>query len=364
MARKRKTKVVVLYNFVGEDEFETLRDGLIKGETELSSEMAEEFAPEAIGEEISTVDEEIQAVAKALLKQGFSVNVINVLDDFDTLLKALTDPRPDVVFNLVEWFNDDAWQEDRVASLYDLLRIPYTGSPPITLATCQRKARTKQILLANGIPTPRFKLVTKEPIPRLSGLRYPVIVKPSRADASEGVSEDSVVDDRGSLEAKVREILADYEQPALIEDFIPGRELGVSILGNDPPRALPPEEMDFTDLPEKYRGIISFESKWDPLAEVYHKAELICPADLPKSVERRARELAIRSFQVMGCLDYARIDMRLDKRNRLFVLEVNPNPDISESVGFMASAQAGGLSFGRTLKKIVQAALKRKGQVS
>ena len=359
MARKRKVDVAVLYNFLGEDEFETLRRGLQEGETQLSPELAEEYDAEAVGDEIATVAEEIQAVEDGISGAGFKARTINIKDDFQILMQALTTPRPDVVFNLVEWFNDDSWLEDRVAALYDLLQIPYTGSPPVALATCQRKDRTKEILQANGVPTPRFMVVTGEPIPRLGGLRYPVIVKPTRADASEGISEESVVENRSRLEQQVRMILKDYEQPALVEEFIAGRELGVSVLGNDPPRVLPLEEMDFSELPAGYRGIISFESKWDPLNEVYHKSELICPAKVSKSVARRASEMALRAYQVMGCRDYARIDIRMDRRGRLYVLEVNPNPDLSEAVGFGASARAGGLSFRQTLRHIVRSALKR-----
>lgn len=359
MRIKRKASVAVLHNLVGEDEFVTLRQALQEGTARLPREMEEEYDPEAIGEEIATVLEEINAVADALKRQGYRTKVINIEDSFEKLLAALTEPRPDVVFNLVEWFNDTPWQEDRVAALYDLLKIPYTGSSPSTLATCQRKVLTKQILQVNGIPTPAFMVVEKEPIPRLTGLKYPVIVKPSREDASEGVSEESVVEGREGLVRRVRMILRDFEQPALVEEFISGRELGVSVIGGRSPRALPIEEMDFRDLPKKYRGIISYESKWDPLHEVYHMAELVCPARLPKSVVRRAQEIALDACKLLGCRDYARVDMRLDRWQRLFVLEVNPNPDLAESVGFMASAQAAGISFGKALGRIVEAALRR-----
>jgi D-alanine-D-alanine ligase len=155
-------------------------------------------------------------------------------------------------------------------------------------------------------------------------------------------------------------VLEEYDQPALVEEFIRGRELGVSVLGNEKPQVLPIEEMDFSDLPDKSRAIISFESKWDPLHEEFHRAKLVCPANLPRSVQRRARDVALRAYQVMGCRDYARIDMRLDGRNRLYVLEVNPNPDLTEGVAFMASAQAAGMSFSETLVTIVESALKRK----
>jgi D-alanine-D-alanine ligase len=349
-----RLKVVVLYNFVGVDEYEALRQKVRKEEIVSPTGRLEDISS------IATVKEEIEAIVQALKHEGFDSRAVNIKDDFVRLMEALTTPRPEVVFNLVEFFNDDALQEDRVAALYDLLRIPYTGSPPMTLSLCQRKALVKQILKAYGISTPRFKLVTEEPIPSLRGLRYPLIVKPAWEDASSGLDEHSVVDDRPQLEQRVRLVFKEFLQPALVEEFIEGRELGVSVLGNKPPRVLPIEEMVFTGLSPDQRGIISFESKWNPLHEDFHKGELVCPAKLSRTVARRAQAIALRTYQVMGCRDYSRIDMRLDRQNRIFVLEVNPNPDLTEGVAFMASAGAAGLSFSETLRLIVEEAWQRR----
>jgi D-alanine-D-alanine ligase len=345
--------VAVLYNFVGVDQYAVLRRKVRTGSVVSPTGRIEDL------EKIATLREEIQAIVHALQEEGFDCRAVNVKEDFNRLLEALTSPRPDVVFNLVEFFNDNALLEDRVAGLYDLLGIPYTGSPPLTLALCQRKGLAKQILKANDIPTPRFKLVAAEPIPMLRGLRYPLIVKPVWEDASAGVTEESVVDDRSQLEQQVRLVWEKFKQPALIEEYIEGRELGVSVIGNNPPRMLPVEEMDFSDLPEERRRIISFESKWDPLHEDFHKGTLVCPAKLSRAVLRRVKAVALRTYRAMGCRDYSRIDLRLDRRNRLFVLEVNPNPDLTAGVAFLASAAADGLSFSAALRLIVEEALSR-----
>jgi D-alanine-D-alanine ligase len=346
--------VAVLYNFVGVDEYETLREKVINGE--VASPTGD---PKSL-EGIATVREEIEAIVTGLKEKGYDARAVNIEDDFGRLLGSLTSPRPDAVFNLVESFNGDARQEDRVAALYDLLRVPYTGSPPMALAICQRKGVTKQILEALEIPTPKHALVRKKPIPEeFPGLTYPLIVKPAWEDASLGVDEEAVVDDRPRLVARIERILAEFDQPALVEEFIEGRELGVSVLGNGTPRVLPIEEMDFAGLPDRYRGILSFESKWEPLSEIFHLGRLVCPAELPGPVEKEASDIALRTYQALGCRDYARIDMRLDKNDRLFVLEVNPNPDLTEGVAFMASAKAAGLSFADTLEVIVEEALKR-----
>jgi D-alanine-D-alanine ligase len=358
MGSAKRTSVAVIYNFPGEDEYESLRKKVQEGEVVSPTGNIKDL------EGIATVQEEIDALVKGLQQAGFDARAVNIEDQFDRLLKCLTDPRPDVVFNLVEFFNNDPLQEDRIAGLYDLLRIPYTGAPPMTLAICQRKALAKHILKAFHIPTPRYKLVKKKPVPKLTGLRYPLIVKPAWEDASAGVTDQAVVEDRPQLEKRVRMILAEYMQPALVEEFIDGRELGVSVMGNKNPRVLPIEEMDFSDLPPDRRAIITFESKWNPLSEVFHMGKLVCPAKLPRSIQQRVKKVALHTYQVLGLRDYARIDMRLDKNDNLFVLEVNPNPDLTEGVAFMASAEAAGISFSEALRMIIEEALKRRSELS
>jgi D-alanine-D-alanine ligase len=353
MGRAKRISVAVLYNSSGDDEYEALRKKVrARKVTSPTGDIVDL-------EEIATVREEIDALLKGLEKEGFDARSVNIKDDFNRLLRSLTAPRPDVVFNLVEFFNDNPLHEDRVAALYDLLQIPYTGSPPMTLAICQRKGLTNQILKAFRIPTPRYKLIKQKAIPKLTGLRYPLIVKPAWEDASAGVTEDAVVEDRGQLEHGVGKILADYNQPVLVEEYIEGRELGVSVMGNRNPRVLPVEEIDFSDLPPDQPAIVTYESKWDPLSKEFHRGRLVCPAKLPRSTRQRVRKVALQTYQVMGCRDYARIDIRLDKSDNVFVLEVNPNPDLTEGVGFIASSAAAGISFSKALRMIVDEALKR-----
>jgi D-alanine-D-alanine ligase len=342
--------VAVIYSQVGEDEYELMRK---KSPKEL------DFEPE-FKLDVATVEEEIKALVKALKKQGYRVRAINIQDDFKLLMQALTRPRPDVIFNLVEFFNDDPRQEFMVAGLYDLLRIPYTGAPPYTLALCQRKASTKHLLLANGIRTPRFKVMTDGHLPRRHGLRYPLIVKPVREDASAGIDNASVVSSLDQMHERVRYVWKEFAQAALVEEFIEGRELNVAILGNDPPQALPISEIDFSAMPDHLHPIVSFEAKWDPHHEAFHKMHPKCPADLPKRIEKRVKEVALAAYKLMGCRDYARVDIRLGKGGHIYVLEVNPNPDLTEGVAFMESAEEAGMTFGMTLGAIVELALQRR----
>lgn len=348
-SRRPRPDVLLLFNQVGSDEYEALKnvDPASLG-----------FTP-SYPIEVATVQDEISDIAKALENEGFQVRVVNVKDDLRILQNALR-RSPDVVFNLVESFHDRQGLEGSVAGLYDLFQIPYTGAGPFALALCNRKALAKQVLLAHGIPTPRFRLLHKPAIPRRHGLHYPLMIKPAREDASAGVSKDSVVHDYGSLVGQLERIFAEFSPPILVEEYIEGKELHVAVIGNSPPRVLPIIEFDFSELPPDSPRIISYDAKWNPLHEEYHRIHTVCPARLSQRVLRRVEDIAVRAFQVTGCRDYARLDIRLDRKNRVSVLEINPNPDLTEGVSFMESAEKAGMTFGTTLRTIVEYALARK----
>lgn len=341
--------VLLLYNQVGHDEYEALRD---------VDPASLGFTP-AYPIHVATVNDEIRAIEAALQQEGFAVRTLNVEDDLDTLQDALR-TGPDVIFNLVEFFHGTPGLEGAVAGLYDLYQIPYTGAGPFGLALCNRKGLAKEVMLANGVPTPRFRLLLKPSLPRRHGLRYPLIVKPAREDASAGVSSDSVVRDYPALMEQVGRMFTDFSPPVLVEEYIEGRELHVAVLGNENPRVLPIIEFDFSEFPPDQPRIISYDAKWNPLHEEYHRLHSHCPAKLNTRIVRKIEEIAIRAFQVTKCRDYARLDLRLDKRNRVSVLEINPNPDLTEGVSFMESAEKAGMSFGATLRTIVEFALARK----
>jgi len=146
-----------------------------------------------------------------------------------------------------------------------------------------------------------------------------------------------------------------------VEEFVEGRELHVSILGNDPPVVLPVIEFDFSDLPPDHPTIISYAAKWNPLDETYHQVHSACPAKLSQRLKKKVDAVSLAAYRTTGVRDYARLDLRLDARNRIYVLEVNPNPDLTEGVSFMESAEKAGISFSATLRKIVEFALQRRG---
>lgn len=348
--KKTQTRVIVLYNQVGEDEYEKLKD----------------VDPSTLGFKaeypiaVSSVQEEYAAVVHALQKEGFDTRAVNIKEDLGKFERLLRRDPPDVVFNLVEFFHDNPRLEGSVAGIFELYGIPYTGAGPFALGLCQRKGLTKQVLLANGVPTPRYRLLTQPLVPKRHGLHYPLIVKPSREDASMGLDKGSVVYDYQGLVERVNMVFSSFKPPIIVEEFVEGRELHVSILGNDPPIVLPIIEFDFSGLPPDHPTIISYAAKWNPLDESYHRVHSGCPAKLSQRLKKKVEAISLAAYRITGVRDYARLDLRLDAHNRAYVLEVNPNPDLTDGVSFMESADEAGLSFSATLRKIVEFALGRK----
>ncbi len=306
------------------------------------------------------VMEEMEDIKAALSSLGYRPSILNVDSDIFRLIDYLKSERPDIIFNLVECVENEALQEMNVAGIYELLKIPYTGAPALTLGIALNKPRVKEILTYHGIKTPKFQVFTvTDKILAREDMKYPMIVKPSHEDASVGISDKSVVYNIGELRKRVRFIHQEFEQPALVEEYIEGRELNVAIIGNKKPIALPISEIDFSGLTPDMHKIVSYEAKWMHGTVAYEGTRGVCPADIPASLEARMKEIAIRCYRIIGCRDYARVDFRLTKDGTPYVLEVNPNPDISDDAGFARSAKAYGLGFPQIVGKIVEYAAER-----
>lgn len=347
--RRKKIKVAVVYN---------------EPEPELYV-MAEEEEPEKpefktyFEVDKTTPMEEFDYIAKKLENVGSQAYTLNIKDNLDRLLSNLKKEKPDVIFNFVELYQDDSRLEMNVAGLYELLGIPFTGAPSIVLANCQNKIYAKRLLSSSGIRIPPYFIVTATSKRYTHKLKYPLLVKPAHEDASVGIENESIVYTGRQLRKRIEHVLTYFEQPALVEEFIEGRELNVAVMGDKRLKVLPISEIDFTAMPDHLHNIVSYQAKWDPHHESYHKTIPKCPAPLSKKIEQKAKEIALKAFKVMGCRDYARVDMRFTKDKKLYVLEVNPNPDITEGAGFMRSAEYAELTYAQTLKRIVKYALGR-----
>jgi D-alanine-D-alanine ligase len=277
------------------------------------------------------------------------------------MFKFLARRKVDVVFNLVEFFHGRPEDEMLAASFYELVEIPYTGAPPITLSICQNKPLAKTVLRSYDLPTPRsITIRTMADFKSRHNLHYPLIVKPACEDGSGGIENASIVSSPEALKARVEYVLSDFKMDALVEEYIEGRELNVAVLGNgENRRALPISEITFEDMPESLYKIVSFQAKWDTMHEAYHKTIPSCPADLPADKTEEAQQLALRATEALGTRDYARVDMRMNANGELFILEINPNPNLSEGTGIARSAEAAGIEFKDLLKEIVECALSR-----
>ncbi len=301
---------------------------------------------------------QINMIKKSLSKKYMSVETLPVNSDIKTAMKKILHYSPDLIFNFVESVEGNSNLESYVAGLFDLMEIPYTGNGPISLGNCLVKSRTKQILQSHGVRTPKHMITHVNQFPEKNNflLKFPVILKLAREDASIGISELSVVNNFDALKERLEYLFNSFNQEVLIEEYIDGRELNVAILGD---QILPISEIRFDGLPEEFPKIVTYEAKWSPESVYFKNTVPRCPAPLEDSLRQKIEKMALEAFDALECRDYARVDIRLNQRNVPYVIEVNPNPDISPDTGFVRSAAAAGIGYDELLFKISTFALKR-----
>jgi D-alanine-D-alanine ligase len=306
--------------------------------------------------------EQMRSIASALKEHAHQVTIFSADDNTEKLCSFLATERPEVIFNCCESILGQSKLEMNVAALYELFRIPYTGSPPLALGLALEKALAKAIFVAKGIPTPRHQLFEHKLLGALDPeMRFPLIVKPVHEDASIGIDSNAIVHDEISLKKRVTFIQKEFDQPALAEEFIDGRELNVAVLAasDNMFTTLPISEITFDKMPQGMPHIVSYEAKWVEESPIYQTTMPECPAKIPESIAVEARNIALRAANAVGLRDYGRVDMRLDANGNLFVLEANPNPDISEDAGFMRAARTSGRTFASTINEILDRAVER-----
>jgi D-alanine-D-alanine ligase len=277
--------------------------------------------------------------------------------------EKLKDLDPDIVFNIAEGFFGES-REAQIPAMLDMLQIPYTGSDPLTLATCLDKARTKEILSYHDIPTaPFFIAYGIDQIKNLK-LTFPLFVKPVWEGSSKGIFTSSFVNNKKELSEQVDRIIAEYSQPALIEEFLSGREFTVAILGNgDEAQVLPIVEIDYKDFPEGFIPIYSYEAKWILDTKENPLDVFSCPAKLNPALETKIRQVALNAYKILRCRDWSRIDVRMNADNVPNIIEINPLPGIlpdpKENSCFPKAARTAGISYDEMLNKVLLAAARR-----
>lgn len=321
--------------------------------------------PQAIDMSEYGVLDEVKSVERALMPLEHNTRIVPFALDITKLIDELRENRPDIIFNLCESVDGDPTQEMNIAGLYELMKIPYTGTRAFSLGLALNKPLVKQILNQNGIPTAKHFVVDNSGKIHINGHKFPMIVKPSREDASIGITNEAVVTNARALKQRVEYVLDEHRQPALVEEFIEGREINVSVVGNDELIVFPISEIDFSRLPEEYPRIISYNSKWMYKTVEFAGTKAVCPAgNLTTEETKTIQETAKKVYRLLGAADYARVDMRF--RNGVpYVLELNPNPDIAsdvpEDTGFTRSAKAHGWEYEHLIQQIIIYALKRWG---
>lgn len=305
----------------------------------------------------------IAGIKKALESLGHKVYLVEADERAYSKFKKLRDTCGiDLVFNYSEGLRGED-REAQIPAMLEMLGIPYTGPSPLGYALGLNKARTKQILRFFKIPTPDWQVIlsSREKI----NIPYPLIIKPIAEGSSKGIFAESLVTNKKKLKRALEKVLKDYQQPALVETFLPGREFTVGVIGT-PPVVLPLVEVTFNELPEKMPRFDHFEAKW-----IYDNPQsltdpLICPAPLKIPLRRKIEKICLEAFAVLGLRDWARFDVRLDEKGKPSILEVNCppgiNPDPKENSRFVRAAYVAGDTFPQLLAKIIASAcLRRRG---
>jgi D-alanine-D-alanine ligase len=301
-------------------------------------------------------------VLRILNASGFEATGLGITGDVTGAMATLVGSKPDAVFNLCESIRGDNRFESLMPLLMDLANIPYTGSCSFALSLALRKEKVKEVLRAQNIPVPRGGLVTSVGECAALRLSFPVIVKPAREDASVGISSASVVGSANALEKRVTHVLESYRQPALVEEFIEGREIYVSLLDrrDQEPRIFPFFEIDFSDMPEDRPKIVSFEGKWVENSLEYKGTRPVRCEKMAPDLRTLIGKTALDAFRAIGLRDYARMDLRVSPDGNPYVIDVNPNCDLSDLAGgYSRAAKAAGLSYRELILHILGLALAR-----
>lgn len=329
-------KILILYNVARE-----LKKGIT---TDLACE-----------QEITII---VPLVKKLLKAKGHSVQTMET--DFNLWEKLKKKKKSvDIVLNLAEAFGGGNTNETLVPAMLEALEIPFTGASSHNMHLTLDKEKTKLVLAHYGLTVPRHQIFRSPEDRLVSGLKFPMIVKPIREEASIGIYQDSVVSSQEQLRAKVQTVLENYHQPALVEEFIEGREISVGMIGNDPDFTIfPPLEFVFPEAQSPLEQIRSYEYKWGG------KKEQMIRASLPRKTARKLEEYTRIAYEATECRDYARMDYRVDGAGNPWLLEVNYNPGIgpnthglNNTLTMMASFV--GISFEDLVEKIVSIARQR-----
>lgn len=292
-------------------------------------------------------------VVQTLRTLGHELCVIGVHDDLTPIRSSMDDFKPSITFNLMEAFDDVGAFDQNVVSYLELLKAPYTGCNPRGLTLSRDKALAKKLMAYHRIPVPDFLVVPLGRKPKLAKrLQFPLIVKSLTFESSTGISQASVVANEEQLNKRVQFIHETLMTPAIVEQFIDGRELYVGVIGNDRLQVFPVWEMSFAKMPENSWRIATERVKWSVKYQKKHGIDT-AEADLTEDMAEKVQHLAKRVYRALDLTGYARIDLRMTHDGQLFVIEANPNPQLAQGEDFAESARRAGVSYAKLIERIV-----------
>ena len=338
MARRRRHKVLVLFDTAG------------------TPPENQDFT-----EELKTEDWAAEAhVIEALNQLGHEVRTIGVWDEPGMIIDEIKANPPDVVFNMTEHFNAVSAYDRNVAGLLEMMGVPYTGSSPTGLTLCKNKGMAKEILAYHKIRVPNFALFSpKATIKRPPHLKFPLFVKPAEEEASYGISQDSFVETDEALEERIRFIHERMNQTALAEEYIEGREIYVSLMGNDRLQVFPLREVIFTEVPEGQPKFATFKAKWDDAYRKRWGIKNVFAEPFADGTEQRIGKICKSVYRALRIHGYGRIDLRVTPEGEIVILEANPNPNLEKEDEFAQSAMQAGMTYERMIQRILSLALVR-----
>jgi D-alanine-D-alanine ligase len=297
---------------------------------------------------------------QSLKKEGIETYLEELQDQYLERRLDKYNPADTIVFNLCETMPGISCGERKIVEIIESKGFTYTGNVPEVIATSYDKMKVKEILISNGVRVPDGAVLSAEEAEKWT--LFPAIVKPSHEHCSLTISEKSVVYNTSELRQQILVVNNELKQPAMVEDFIDGREFHVSVWNNDEPEVLPPAEMDFSAFHEARERLCTFDSKSMPGSDHYEKIQIRVPAPLDERQLRKLQKIALTAWRGFGCLDYARFDFRL-RDDKFYLLDINPNNDISLDTSFAMAAELNNYSYSQMVKRIIMMAAQRHPEI-
>ena len=315
----------------------------------------ETLSPERLKEEQRPTEADVM---ESLLRLGHSVETLAVFDNVTHIVEKLQTCMPDVVFNLSESFHQNRAQEPNIPALLELLKVRYTGAGPDALLLCKDKAIAKKILAYHHVRVPGFVVSHRlSPLRRLTRFKFPAFVKPRYEESSDGISKASFARDEGEALERAQFIHQKFDCDALIEEYIEGRELYISVFGSRRLTVFPPREVFFDKMPADAPRFATYHAKWNDAYREKWGISNGAARELPPEAEKDLRKIARNVYgwlKIRGC---GRLDVRLNPEGELFVIEVNPNPSLSRGEDFAESAAAAGIDYDAMIRAILEQAM-------